>query len=294
MKKMLAVILLTLVMMLTMTACNNNDTPTPSNTTPAETTPIATTPTETTPTETTPAETTPAETTAVSVVSALESAKAADLYTSLCGSNNNKTFVQHNEVTVVMTSNNQVLSETTNTNDTIVSGQNYSFETEGIKMIMHDGTLYVDVMGEKVKTTLTVEQASNVLGQMGVNAPTSPSEVGKISGEKLSDGTTKLHVEFGEGMLDLVKLTFESQFAASGVKANVTKLDCGIEITLDSEDKMTVMVTNMTGELDVEGTVMTMSSISTSTMDYTTTKTVTAPADADSYTLVKYEDMFGG
>lgn len=288
MKKTLAVILLALIMALTMTACNNNDTPDPSNTTPAETTPTATTPTETTPTETTPA-----ETTAVTVVSALESAKATELYTSLCGSNNNKTFAQHNEAKVVMTSNNQVLNETTTTNDAIVSGQNYSLEMEGIKMIMLDGTLYMDVMGEKIKTTLTVEQAANVLGQMGVNAPTSPSEVGKISGEKLSDGTTQLHVEFGEGMLDVVRLTFETQFAASGVKANVTKLDCGIEITLDSEDKMTVMVTTMTGDIDVEGTVMTMSSVTTSTMDYSTTKTVTAPADADSYTLVKYEDMFG-
>lgn len=293
MKKTLAVILLALVMMLTMTACDNNDTPDPPSTTPAETTPIATTPTETTPTETTPTETTPAETTAVTVVSALESAKATELYTSLCGSNNDKTFAQHNEAKVVMTSNNQVLSETTTTNDAIVSGQNYSLEMEGIKMTMLDGTLYMDVMGEKIKTTLTVEQAANVLGQMGVNAPTSPSEVGKISGEKLSDGTTQLHVEFGESMLDVVRLTFETQFAASGVKANVTKLDCGIEITLDSEDKMTVMVTTMTGDIDVEGTVMTMSSVTTSTMDYTTTKTVTAPADADSYTLVKYEDMFG-
>ena len=62
MKKRFIVLLLSVLMLVSLAACNEG-TNTPSETTPSETTPNETTPSETTPSETTPSETTPSETT---------------------------------------------------------------------------------------------------------------------------------------------------------------------------------------------------------------------------------------
>lgn len=308
MKKLLTIFIL-LAVVFSMTACDDtrddsdpaDTTPaatTPAETTPAETTPDETTPAETTPAETTPAETTPAETTSgaagePTVVSKLEGAKASELYATFCEAESKLNYLMHSEIKVSMSTGGTVISETTTTTDALVNGHNYYIESDELEMVLIDNVLYLKVLDKRVKITLSGSEAEDVLGKTGVTMPTPPSEISGVIGEKLSDGTTRLTVTLTDEMLNALKLSFGGQFGASGTTTAVNKFNCSLEIIVDADGRMASMVTTTTGEFDMGGILMTLDTVATSTLDYSTTLTVTVPDDAASYAETPFKDLFG-
>lgn len=193
---------------------------------------------------------------------------------------------------------NEIYKEMSTSATISVSDKSYSMisDTAGISstVIYHDSVVYMDMLDMKVKApvtssdldTVTDEMLSQIDLEVGVNDFITVEKI------KNDDGTQTVKCS-GLNESALSKLSLGEGSDLFGIEINTESLK--YEFTVDAEGRFKSLSLFVDMSMDGEELgIGTFSVSATSSIDYSYDNvTVGAPADADSYELVDFDDIFG-
>lgn len=163
-----------------------------------------------------------------------------------------------------------------------------------IKMTVVDQVLYYDMtlfgQNVKMKATLNEEQYKEFMAENNTEMPVDPSSFATLTMEKV-DGKHVITCAgiSNEGLTEMNKLLSDS-LTALGADAAVGDLSFVITI---NEDKYESMALTASYSVTIEGQTYTVSMTMRATYTYESVAPITAPADADTYEEVGFEDLMG-
>ena len=165
--------------------------------------------------------------------------------------------------------------------DTVIyfDGDNYSTTMMGAEMIFADDVVYISMNGQKMKQTLTEEQAAQLKGESSVTADFNNDmfesiELSEANG-KQTITCTNLKDSAVEDILAQVEGVYDegAEVTIGDVKLVVVLKDGAYEsMSMEVSYNMTVMGQSISLDFDMNLVI-----------DASAGKTITAPADADSY-----------
>lgn len=164
----------------------------------------------------------------------------------------------------------------------------------GMNMTVVDKVLYYDLsmFGEtaKMKTTLTDEQYKEITEEDGVQMPVDSANFETLTLETV-DGKHVITCTgiTTEGTEALNKMMNES-IGEMGAEAAIS--DLSFKITI-ADGKYESMALSVTYTVTVEGTSVSTTMTMNAKYAYDDVKPITAPADADSYEEMDYDDIIG-
>lgn len=164
----------------------------------------------------------------------------------------------------------------------------------GIKMVVVDQVLYYDMslfgQNVKMKATLNEEQYKEFMAESNAEMPIDPSNFATLTMEKV-DGKHIITCSgiTDEGLTEMNKLLSDS-LTAMGADAAVGDLSFVITV---NEDKYESMALTAAYSVTVEGQTYTVSMTMNAKYTYEEVAPITAPADADTYEEVSFEDLMG-
>ncbi|MBQ8408884.1 MAG: hypothetical protein IJY39_08475 [Clostridia bacterium] len=181
-----------------------------------------------------------------------------------------------------------------------MDGTNFAMDMElyGEKVgyVYVDNTMYIDVMGMKMRMALTAEQAMEMMGsgstEMTAGSVNSFKEVTVVLND---DGSTTITCK---GLSDDDNAMIDSMMgelgSTEGVEASVDAENMTLVIVIDKDGFYKSMDVDMAMTLDIEDYgVVNVDADMTMTYDFEAGKEITAPEDADSYEQVDADDFLG-
>lgn len=181
-----------------------------------------------------------------------------------------------------------------------VDGNNYAVTMSlmgiDMKYILVDNTVYVDILGEKQKATLTDQQYEEfknaALGAASADLSVI-SAYNTVDTVKYEDGSIAIVCK---GLSDEANALTDSIVAdmegAGTVNINADTFECDITIDSDGKYKGVTVHMDMALQIDGVGSIQVSCDIEM-TYDFVNAQPVTAPVDGDSYTEIPAEDLFG-
>jgi hypothetical protein len=179
-----------------------------------------------------------------------------------------------------------------------VDGTNFAMEMEleGQKLSYTyvDNTLYMDVMGMKISSELTKEQAQEVMGTT-VSSVDSLEGFVTVTSEKKDDGSEVITCK---GLADETNEFVQSMMSGfgetEGVEVSIDKENFSIVIVIDKEYKYQSVAVEMSIHMDIAGYGEVVVDATTEMKyDFAAGKEITAPADASSYKKIDASDLLG-
>ena len=198
---------------------------------------------------------------------------------------------------------NTILSQTAVEVPVIVDGENIAMDlnipelgVEGAKIIVVDKVMYMSLeisgMDAKFKVSLTDEQFEKFMEENNATMPVDYKYYDKYEMEKDGDKKIITCTELNKDGKDMLKERVSAMLNAMGNDSDVDYDEIDFELVI-KDGKYDSQEMAMDYTISVEGLTAKITATMKSSYDYGDEYKVEVPEDADSYTEMKYEDIFG-